>query len=134
MEKENIDAHSTLVPNSIKLSTERQRRAQEIRREGTQTRGQHLYLKFLEGNKITLREAVYAYCYDCQGWYADGKAACTDPLCPLFAWAPFTHAKKAVVISDTPSKSKGFGSKSDAPDGLDVPKSGDPQDTRGAGV
>ena len=55
-----------------------------IRRHGKTARGQKELLKHLSGQKLTLKQAANAHCYDCAGYYADGKVACNMPHCSLF--------------------------------------------------
>lgn len=54
-----------------------------IRRNGKTARGQKELIKHLEGNWLTLKQAVNAHCYDCMGFFADGKVDCLMPHCPL---------------------------------------------------
>lgn len=54
-----------------------------IRRYGKSARGQKEILKHLSGQRLTLKQAVQAYCYDCAGFYADGKVDCNMPHCSL---------------------------------------------------
>ncbi len=54
-----------------------------IRRHGKTARGQKELIRHIEGHALTLRQAVYAHCYDCSGFFADGKHDCRLPGCPL---------------------------------------------------
>ena len=56
--------------------------------------GKNEYQKFLEGGKITLGQAVKAKCFDCCGYYEDGKVDCGVRDCPLYPWMPFGKAKQ----------------------------------------
>jgi len=103
MKKEN-GALSTLVDNSIKLSTERQL---EISDHGLTAKGQALLIKSLQGDRLSASQAIKAKCYDCMGYFVDGKADCGDPLCPLYPWMPY--AQRACTNRALPEK------KSDAP-------------------
>lgn len=58
-------------------------RINNIRRHGKTARGQKELIKHLEGQRLTLKQAVYAHCYDCTGYYADGKTDCMMKHCPL---------------------------------------------------
>lgn len=60
-----------------------------IRRYGKKAKGQKELMKHLEGNSLTLRQAVLAKCYDCSGFYSDGKNDCCMPGCSLYPFAPF---------------------------------------------
>ncbi len=58
-------------------------RIKDIRRQGKAARGQKELIKHLSGERLTLKQAVNAHCYDCMGFYADGKHDCAMPKCPL---------------------------------------------------
>lgn len=51
--------------------------------------GQLQFRKYQKGKRITLKEAVFAKCYDCMGYYADGLSDCTCTDCPLYKWMPY---------------------------------------------
>jgi len=58
-------------------------RIKNIRRHGKTARGQKELIKHMEGQSLTLRQAVNAHCYDCSGFFADGKHDCRLLGCPL---------------------------------------------------
>jgi D-mannonate dehydratase len=58
-------------------------RIKSIRRQGKAARGQKELIKHLSGERLTLKQAVNAHCYDCMGFFADGKTDCHMPACPL---------------------------------------------------
>lgn len=66
-----------------------QNRIKSIRRYGKTARGQRELIKHLEGHCLTLRQAIYAKCYDCTGFHADGKVDCCMPGCPLYPFMPY---------------------------------------------
>ena len=69
-------------------------------KEGKQAQGKNEYIKYLEGGKLTLRQAVKGKCYDCMGYYEDGKVDCVLPDCPLYPFMPFNPNKqKSRVVS-----------------------------------
>lgn len=51
--------------------------------------GRNQFIKFLNGEKINLREAIEAKCYDCMGFYADGVEPCASTNCPLYPFHPY---------------------------------------------
>ena len=51
----------------------------DIKRYGKTARGQKELLKHLSGQKLTFKQAVFAKCYDCAGFFADGKVDCNMP-------------------------------------------------------
>jgi len=61
----------------------------EIRKYGKTARGQRELLKHLAGGKLTFKQAIYARCYDCMGYYVDGKVDCNMPHCALFPFNPY---------------------------------------------
>ncbi len=73
-----------------------------INREGISAQGRTELLRHLEGKVITLRQAVKGKCYECMGYYADGKRDCQIPDCPLYPWMPFKAGgvRKSKTLSD----------------------------------
>jgi hypothetical protein len=65
----------------------------DIKQNGKTARGKKELLKHLEGGKITLRQAALAKCYDCMGYFADGKVDCKLPKCPLHSFMAFNTDK-----------------------------------------
>jgi hypothetical protein len=77
-----------------------------IERYGKTSRGKKELLKHLEGGRLTLKQATFAYCYDCSGYFADGKKDCKVSQCPLHPFMPFNPVKRkrrATVSQDMPS-------------------------------
>jgi len=64
-------------------------RIKNIQQHGKTARGRKELLKHLSGQKLTLKQAVLAHCYDCVGYYADGKQDCEMPDCPLHPFMPY---------------------------------------------
>ena len=50
-------------------------------------------MKHLEGGRLTLRQATLAKCYDCMGYFSDGKIDCKMPKCPLHDFMAFNADK-----------------------------------------
>jgi hypothetical protein len=65
--------------------------------------GNAMYLKYLKGSYLSLREAVLAHCAQCMGYYADGMADCECYLCPLYNHMPYGRMN----IRLTRNKNKG---------------------------
>ena len=63
-------------------------RLESIDRHGIKVRGQQELIRHLNQRKITLKAATLAKCYDCMGYYADGRADCEDKECPLYPFNP----------------------------------------------
>lgn len=66
-------------------------RIKSIRRHGKAARGQKELIKHLSGEMLTLRQAVNAHCYDCSGFYSDGKNDCRLPGCSLYPFMPYNE-------------------------------------------
>lgn len=54
-----------------------------------QTTGRKHYIRFLNGERLTQREAILAKCYDCDGGHSDGKFDCEMPACSLYPFMPY---------------------------------------------
>ena len=55
----------------------------EIVESAPRARGKKELLKHLSGKHLTRSEALLAKCYECMGYYVDGKADCRIYDCPL---------------------------------------------------
>lgn len=55
--------------------------------------GQKELIKFINGEQLNLRESIYAHCYDCSGYYADGVEDCGCKRCPLYPFMPYSPIK-----------------------------------------
>jgi len=69
-------------------------RIKNIRRYGKTARGQKELIKHLSGERLTLKQAVNAHCYDCCGMYADGKTDCMMENCPLHSFMPYNQNRE----------------------------------------
>lgn len=50
-------------------------------------KGSKEYDKFMEGNKLTRKQAVLAHCYMCNG-FEDSREDCQGTSCPLYPFRP----------------------------------------------
>jgi hypothetical protein len=66
-------------------------RIKNIRQYGKTARGKNELLKHLSGQRLTLKQAVYAKCYDCAGFYSDGKHDCNMPHCSLHPFMAYNQ-------------------------------------------
>jgi hypothetical protein len=114
MKNENYDNNT--LHSDKKYVSSRDLLIADIKKYGLTVRGRREYLKYLNKEKITLRQAVAAHCYDCQGFFADGRTPCPDELCPLWPWSQFRNKESVKTILITPSDSASFGSNSIGPD------------------
>lgn len=80
-----------------------------IRKYGKVARGKNELLKHLSGQRLTLKQAVNAHCYDCVGFYADGKHDCKTRHCSLYPYMPYNldrvkRTKRKSISSDNAEK------------------------------
>ncbi|MFH1784141.1 MAG: hypothetical protein ABH868_04515 [bacterium] len=68
-----------------------------IEKYGKQARGRAELLRYLSGKKLTPLQAFKASCYDCMGFYADGKMDCKMPVCSLYPYMPYRAEKQKPV-------------------------------------
>ena len=76
----------------------------DIKRHGKTARGKNELLKHLSGQRLTLKQAVYAYCYHCAGFYADGKQDCKMPHCSLYPFMPYNQNRVKRTVKKTMPK------------------------------
>lgn len=67
---------------------------QDIKQYGKTAQGRKELLKHLSGKKLTFKQAIYARCFDCVGYYADGKIDCDMPECPLYPFMPYKEKQE----------------------------------------
>lgn len=79
-------------------------RIKSIRKHGKTARGQKELLKHLAGQKITFKQAIYARCYDCMGYYSDGKVDCKMPHCALYPFNPYKKNREKQTTKKPTSK------------------------------
>lgn len=51
--------------------------------------GRTQYIRYLNGGKLTYREAVLAKCAECNLGYIDGRYDCAVSKCPLYQFMPY---------------------------------------------
>lgn len=61
----------------------------DIKRYGKTAQGRREILKYLQGKRLTRKQAILAHCYGCMGFYVDGKVDCRMPRCPLHPFMAF---------------------------------------------
>ena len=71
------------------MSSETDRRIKHIEEFGITARGRKELLNHLNGGRLTIRQMVLAKCFDCMGYFADGKVDCEMPDCPLYPLMPY---------------------------------------------
>jgi len=55
--------------------------------------GHIAYRKYQLGIPVPIKKAVGAYCYDCMGFYTDGRVDCENARCMLYPWMPYRGVK-----------------------------------------
>lgn len=65
-----------------------------VRRNGLRAKGKSELVKHLEGRRLTFKEAVYAKCFDCMGFFMDGRNDCKLSRCPLYPFMVFNPSKR----------------------------------------
>jgi hypothetical protein len=55
-----------------------------IKKDGKLVKGKNELIKHLEGGKLSRTQAMKAKCYDCMGYFIDGRQDCKIPNCPMF--------------------------------------------------
>lgn len=73
------------------------KRQEEVDSKGKEAKGKKLLLKHLTGERLTTKQMAVAKCYDCTGYYADGKVDCKCPNCPLYPVMPYREGEKYSV-------------------------------------
>jgi hypothetical protein len=74
---------------------------ESINKFGLTAQGRNELLKHLNGEKITRKQAMLAKCYDCCGYFCDGRADCEVLDCSLYGY--MIYAKNRFGGSRTPS-------------------------------
>ncbi len=58
-------------------------------KRGPKAVGQTYLLKMLSNEPVTPVQRLRAKCYDCMGFYIDGKVDCQVKECPLYHYMPY---------------------------------------------
>ena len=66
---------------------------EDVEKYGLTAQGKRELLKYLEGGRLTRKEAMLSKCYECCNGYADGKVDCGVESCPLYPYMPFSAHK-----------------------------------------
>ncbi|MGA3279891.1 MAG: hypothetical protein ABSD50_02775 [Smithella sp.] len=63
----------------------------DIKRYGKTAKGKLELIKHHEGKRLNLKQAVNAHCFDCMGFYVDGKQDCNLAKCPLHPFMSYNE-------------------------------------------
>jgi len=64
-----------------------------IEKNGKLAQGKKDVLKYWRGERLTRNQAILGKCYDCMGFYIDGRRDCKMPRCTLYDFMPFRKDK-----------------------------------------
>jgi len=73
----------------------------DIKQHGKTARGKQELIKHLVGGRLTLKQAINAYCYSCMGYYADGKVDCNMPHCSLHPFMAYNQNREKRTVKKT---------------------------------
>lgn len=71
------------------MSQRKQERIEDVEKYGIRAKGRAEYIAYLNGKPITNQKRIHAKCYECMGYYSDGKDSCNDETCPLYGIMPY---------------------------------------------
>ncbi len=60
-----------------------------IKKHGSAAGGKREFIAFLRGKALTMKESILANCYQCTGFYLDGRKDCDVEECPLHVFMPY---------------------------------------------
>ena len=78
-------------------------RLEQVEKYGLNTRDKKYLIAHLSGEKLTPTQAIHAKCYECMGFYADGKADCgieTCPNYPMMRYNPHRIVQKRILTDE----------------------------------
>lgn len=64
-------------------------RIDQIKKVGLTYAGKSELIKHLEGERLTQKQAILAKCYDCMGYFVDGKEDCGVKHCSIYPYMRF---------------------------------------------
>lgn len=66
--------------------------------------GKTHYLRFIDGEKLTMKQRIVANCAFCNCGYVDGREDCKMPHCPFYELMPYN--KNRISAKAQTSKNK----------------------------
>jgi hypothetical protein len=93
----------------IQITPVQEFRVREISAYGIAAQGRAELIAHLSGKRLTRDQAIRAYCYDCMGYFEDGKADCKQADCPLRPFMPYKTLNNVAVGLVQPSPEKNAG-------------------------
>jgi hypothetical protein len=80
------------------------KRIDGIQQYGKTAKGKLELIKHLEGDSLSRKQAIHAHCYDCMGFFSDGRHDCMMPKCSLHPFMVYNRNKQkgnSKVLSET---------------------------------
>ena len=69
-------------------------RYEEVEEYGRKMLGKKYLLNYLAGSRLTPMQAIYATCYECMGYFADGGMDCKIEDCPNYPFMRFNPHRR----------------------------------------
>jgi len=69
----------------------------DIKRYGIAAQGRAELNAHVKGKHLTRDKAIRAFCYDCMGYFEDGKADCKQIDCPLYRFMPYKMSNNVLA-------------------------------------
>jgi hypothetical protein len=80
---------------------------QDVEKNGMFAKGRAELIKHLNGERLNPRQMVIAKCYDCMGFYSDGRGTdCEMPDCSLYPLMPYRKQGEKYVSKKMPPMSE----------------------------
>jgi len=54
-------------------------------------------LRYIDGERLTMAESIQADCFECMGFYKDGRVDCTCKNCPLYPYMEYNPNRRPFV-------------------------------------
>ena len=68
------------------------------KRRATNIKGKNQYADFKKGLRLTHKQAILAKCYECMGFFEDGKRDGCGHNCPLYQFYPCKGKNSVSVV------------------------------------
>ena len=69
---------------------------ERVEKYGLKTQDKKHLLRYLSGEKLTPMQTIRAKCYECMGYYVDGKEDCKIEDCPNYPYMRFNPSRTVV--------------------------------------
>jgi hypothetical protein len=72
------------------------KRIDDIQKYGKTAKGKSELIRHLQGERLSRKEAIYAHCFECVGFFSDGRRDCMMPQCSLYPFMVYNRNKQKV--------------------------------------